>query len=71
MVEIMWELVSLGGFRAYPRVDNDLLILAASRNRSPSAPVAFCLFHRRRGFHVQVPRGILRVATNVVTTRDK
>jgi hypothetical protein len=29
---------------AYPRVERDLLMLAASFKRSPSAPESFCLF---------------------------
>jgi len=29
----------------YPKVDNDLLILAASFKRSPSAPEVFCLLY--------------------------
>lgn len=30
-------------YKKYPKVDNDLLMLAASFKRSPSAPEVFCL----------------------------
>ena len=31
--------------QTHPNVESDLLMLAASFNRSPSAPEAFCLLH--------------------------
>lgn len=40
---MMFPSVSVWRIEHYPRVDNDLLIFAASFRRSPSAPDVFCL----------------------------
>jgi len=42
-------------FKTHPRVERDLLMLAASFSRSPSAPEDFCLLKSKAQFQMLVP----------------